>query len=78
MCWLMLSPLCGDYRIDRRQILRVGMARSGRGIVGSGVVFSWAYTLMRDTSGILLDRTPSSSDLLIKFAKQWRAMAIRL
>ena len=26
------------------------------GIVGSGVVFSWAYTLLRDTSGILLDR----------------------
>ena len=33
------------------------------GIVGSGVVFSWAYTLLRDTSGILLDRTPISSDL---------------
>src|SRR6266480_329844 len=33
------------------------------GIIGSGVVFSWAYTLLRDTSGILLDRTPSSSDL---------------
>ena len=33
------------------------------GIVGSVVVFSWAYTLLRDTSGILLDRTPSSSDL---------------
>src|SRR5881398_2193163 len=33
------------------------------GIVGSGVVFSWAYTLLRDTSGILLDRTPSSSNL---------------
>ena len=33
------------------------------GIVGSGVVFSWAYTLLRDTSGILLDRTPTSSDL---------------
>src|SRR5437868_8837427 len=33
------------------------------GIVGSGVVFSLAYTLLRDTSGILLDRTPSSSDL---------------
>ena len=33
------------------------------GVVGSGVVFSWAYTLIRDTSGILLDRTPSSSDL---------------
>jgi cation diffusion facilitator family transporter len=33
------------------------------GIVGSGVVFSWAYALIRDTSGILLDRTPPSSDL---------------
>src|SRR5438477_11477228 len=33
------------------------------GIIGSGVVFSWAYTLLRDTSGILLDRTPPSSDL---------------
>ena len=33
------------------------------GIVGSGVDFSWAYTLLRDTSGILLDRTPASSDL---------------
>ena len=33
------------------------------GIVGSGVVFSWAYTLLRDTSGILLDCTPASSDL---------------
>src|SRR5262249_58122414 len=25
------------------------------GIVGSGVVFSWAYTLLRDTGGSLLD-----------------------
>jgi len=33
------------------------------GIVGSGVVFSWAYTLLCDTAGILLDCTPSSSDL---------------
>jgi cation diffusion facilitator family transporter len=33
------------------------------GVVGSGVVFSWAYTLSRDTSGILLDCTPASSDL---------------
>jgi cation diffusion facilitator family transporter len=33
------------------------------GIVGSGVVFSWAYTLLGDSSGILLDRTPASSDL---------------
>jgi cation diffusion facilitator family transporter len=33
------------------------------GIVGSVVVFSWSYTLLRDTGGILLDRTPTSSDL---------------
>src|SRR5438034_3867714 len=33
------------------------------GVVGSGVVFSWAYTLLRDKIGILLDRTPSSSNL---------------
>ena len=33
------------------------------GVVGSGVVFSWAYALLRDTAGILLDRTPASSDL---------------
>ena len=33
------------------------------GIVGSGVVFSWAYTLLRDTGTVLLDVTPASSDL---------------
>jgi len=33
------------------------------GVIGSGVVMSWAYSLIRDTSGILLDRTPASSDL---------------
>jgi cation diffusion facilitator family transporter len=33
------------------------------GVVGSGVVMSWAYTLVRDTSGILLDRTPATCDL---------------
>lgn len=33
------------------------------GIVGSGVVFSWAYTLLRDTGVILLDVTPPTSDL---------------
>src|SRR5260370_9035745 len=32
------------------------------GIVGSGVVFSWSYTLLRDTGGVLLDRTPPSPD----------------
>ena len=33
------------------------------GIVGSVIVSVWAYGLVRDTSGILLDRTPKSSDL---------------
>jgi cation diffusion facilitator family transporter len=33
------------------------------GLVGSGVVFSWAYKLLRDTSGILLDRMPACSNL---------------
>ena len=33
------------------------------GIVGSVIVSIWAYGLVRETSGILLDRTPQSSDL---------------
>ena len=33
------------------------------GLVGSGVVSVWAHSLLRDTSGILLDRTPDSCDL---------------
>ncbi len=33
------------------------------GIVGSMVVGAWAYGLVRDTGGILLDRTPEESDL---------------
>jgi cation diffusion facilitator family transporter len=33
------------------------------GMVGSAIVAAWAYSLVRETSGILLDRTPSSSDL---------------
>ena len=33
------------------------------GIVGSVVVGVWAYGLLRDTSGVLLDRTPEASDL---------------
>lgn len=33
------------------------------GIVGSGVVFSWAYSLLRDTGTVLLDVIPESSDL---------------
>ena len=39
------------------------------GIVGSAVVFSWAYILLRDTSGILLDHTPASSDLPAEIRK---------
>ncbi len=34
------------------------------GIVGSAVIAVWAYGLVRDTSGILLDRTPTDTDLL--------------
>ena len=33
------------------------------GVVGSVIVSVWAYGLIRDTSGILLDRTPASCDL---------------
>lgn len=33
------------------------------GIVGSVIVGAWAYGLVRDTGGILLDRTPETSDL---------------
>jgi cation diffusion facilitator family transporter len=33
------------------------------GIVGSVIVGVWSYGLVRDTSGILLDRTPETSDL---------------
>lgn len=33
------------------------------GFVGSAVVAVWAYGLVRDTGGILLDRTPETSDL---------------
>src|SRR6201987_4226567 len=45
------------------KFFRLAGVGSGGGSVGRGVVFSWAYTLLRDTSGILLDRTPASSDL---------------
>jgi cation diffusion facilitator family transporter len=33
------------------------------GLVGTVVILSWAYTLLRDTGSILLDRVPASSDL---------------
>jgi cation diffusion facilitator family transporter len=36
---------------------------SAMGVVGSLVVAVWSYGLLRDSSGILLDRTPESSDL---------------
>jgi cation diffusion facilitator family transporter len=55
-------------------LLAIGALTSGKflgwgwldpvvGLVGSGVVFSWAYSLLRKTSGILVDRTPATSDL---------------
>src|SRR6185312_11757269 len=33
------------------------------GLVGTVVIVSWAYTLLRDTSSILLDRVPANTDL---------------
>jgi len=36
---------------------------AGMGLVGTIVILSWAYTLLRDTGSILLDRVPASSDL---------------
>lgn len=39
------------------------------GIVGSGVVSVWAYGLLRETGGILLDRTPESSDLPVELRR---------
>jgi cation diffusion facilitator family transporter len=33
------------------------------GLVGTVVIVSWAYTLLRDTSSILLDRIPAHTDL---------------
>ena len=33
------------------------------GLVGTIVILSWAYSLLRDTGSILLDRVPTSSDL---------------
>ncbi|HXT10133.1 MAG TPA: CDF family Co(II)/Ni(II) efflux transporter DmeF [Candidatus Angelobacter sp.] len=33
------------------------------GLVGTVVIISWAYTLLRDTSAILLDRIPGDTDL---------------
>jgi len=33
------------------------------GLVGTVVILSWAFTLLRDTGSILMDRVPASSDL---------------
>jgi cation diffusion facilitator family transporter len=55
-------------------VLAIGALTSGKffgwgwldpvvGVVGSAVVFSWAYTLLRDTGSVLLDVTPETSDL---------------
>ena len=39
------------------------------GMAGSAVVFVWAYGLVRDTGGILLDRTPETSDLPVEIRR---------
>lgn len=39
------------------------------GIVGSAVVFSWAYSLVRDTGTVLLDVTPATSDLPVEIRR---------
>jgi cation diffusion facilitator family transporter len=39
------------------------------GIVGSIVIAQWAYTLIRDTQGILLDEEPQESDLNAEIRK---------
>jgi cation diffusion facilitator family transporter len=33
------------------------------GLVGTAVILSWAYSLVRDTSSILVDRIPAATDL---------------
>ncbi len=39
------------------------------GLVGSAVITQWAYTLVRDTNVILLDRCPDDSDLVVEIRK---------
>ena len=39
------------------------------GLVGSAVITQWAYTLVRDTNVILLDRCPDNSDLAMEIRK---------
>lgn len=48
------------------------------GIVGSAVVFSWAYSLVRDTGTVLLDVTPASSDLPVEIRRRSKVTAIQL
>ena len=36
------------------------------GLVGSAVITQWAYSLVRDTNVILLDRCPDNSDLVVE------------
>jgi len=39
------------------------------GLVGSAVITQWAYSLVRDTNVILLDRCPDDSDLVVEIQK---------
>jgi len=49
--------LCGGYFFSWNWLDPV------MGLIGTIVILLWAYTLLRDTSSILLDRVPASSDL---------------
>lgn len=39
------------------------------GLVGGAVILQWAYTLVRDTNAILLDKHPETSDLDVEIQK---------
>jgi cation diffusion facilitator family transporter len=43
------------------------------GLVGSAVISQWAYTLIRDTHVILLDKEPDTSDLNVEIRKALQA-----
>jgi cation diffusion facilitator family transporter len=43
------------------------------GLVGGAVISQWAYTLIRDTHVILLDKEPDTSDLNVEIRKALQA-----
>jgi cation diffusion facilitator family transporter len=58
-----LTPVTAIVALTAGKFLGWSWLDPVMGIVGSAVVSVWAYGLVRDTSGILLDRKPASSDL---------------